>query len=277
MSIKVTREQVSAARIVHALDQAEGRQSDEWIMRLINAKEPAAPTPARSPAHVGRAHYVGDMDLARLSDHDIGHQMQMLITHERRIGEVEEREVEQWWVTGSLDATYPYGDGDDTDVIDVVRVNLVRFSLGNPLVWTLLDGLDGDLAVVGSAVLDFDTGDLAEAVAEYAGVGGHLLILHSVVCDARFAGRHIGRWVAAEAIQALSPGIELVAAVAGPLNSNSEGVERAQISAKLRDVWASIGFVELDGDVMVLIPDLMTTYSSLENLRERFGLSAGLK
>lgn len=38
MTIKVTREQVAAARIVHALDRAEGRESDEWILRLINAK-----------------------------------------------------------------------------------------------------------------------------------------------------------------------------------------------------------------------------------------------
>lgn len=44
MSIKVTREQVSAARILHALDQAEGRKSDEWVMRLINAKESLSPT-----------------------------------------------------------------------------------------------------------------------------------------------------------------------------------------------------------------------------------------
>lgn len=39
MSIKVTREQVAAARIVHALDQAEGRQSDRWIQRLLQAKK----------------------------------------------------------------------------------------------------------------------------------------------------------------------------------------------------------------------------------------------
>lgn len=43
MRIKVTREQVAAARIVHALDLAEGRESDEWVIRLINAKEPTSP------------------------------------------------------------------------------------------------------------------------------------------------------------------------------------------------------------------------------------------
>lgn len=41
MSIMVTREQVAAARIVRALDQAECRESDEWIERLTRAKEPA--------------------------------------------------------------------------------------------------------------------------------------------------------------------------------------------------------------------------------------------
>ncbi|MDN5746807.1 MAG: hypothetical protein L0H31_17075 [Nocardioidaceae bacterium] len=39
MSIKVTQEQVAAARIVYALDQAEGRQSDEWITRLVRAEK----------------------------------------------------------------------------------------------------------------------------------------------------------------------------------------------------------------------------------------------
>lgn len=36
-TIKVTRQQVAAARIVSALDQAEGRESDEWIQRLTQA------------------------------------------------------------------------------------------------------------------------------------------------------------------------------------------------------------------------------------------------
>lgn len=39
MSIKVTREQVAAARIVYALDQAEGRKSDDWITRLVRAEK----------------------------------------------------------------------------------------------------------------------------------------------------------------------------------------------------------------------------------------------
>lgn len=36
-TIKVTRQQVAAARIVSALDQAEGRESDEWTQRLTQA------------------------------------------------------------------------------------------------------------------------------------------------------------------------------------------------------------------------------------------------
>lgn len=39
MTIKVTREQVAAAKIVQALDNAEGRQSDEWITRLVSAEK----------------------------------------------------------------------------------------------------------------------------------------------------------------------------------------------------------------------------------------------
>lgn len=39
MTIKVTREQVEAAKVVQALDKAEGRESDEWITRLVSAEE----------------------------------------------------------------------------------------------------------------------------------------------------------------------------------------------------------------------------------------------
>lgn len=38
-TIKVTRQQVAAARIVRALDQVEGRQSDEWVQRLTQAEQ----------------------------------------------------------------------------------------------------------------------------------------------------------------------------------------------------------------------------------------------
>lgn len=53
MSIKVTREQVAAAKIVHALDKAEGRKSDEWITRLVSAEKrtPTAGPSGRSQDH----------------------------------------------------------------------------------------------------------------------------------------------------------------------------------------------------------------------------------
>lgn len=70
----------------------------------------------------------------------------------------------------------------------------------------------------------------------------------------------------------MSPGIEFVAALAAPLDS-AEGAERVAASAKLRDVWASIGFVEVEDGVMVLNPGLKTTYAHLEELRERFGVA----
>lgn len=42
MTIKVTPDQVDNAKLLMALDKADGRDSEEWIVRLANAK-PAPP------------------------------------------------------------------------------------------------------------------------------------------------------------------------------------------------------------------------------------------
>lgn len=101
-------------------------------------------------------------------------------------------------------------------------------------------------------------------------MGNRILILNSVVCDKRFAGRQIGRWVAAEAIESLRADVALVAALAGPLD-DSKGVERSRREARLRDVWASLGFVDIGDNVMVLNPALRSSHEALVTLRERFG------
>ena len=37
-TIKVTQDQVDNARLLMALDRADGRQSEEWIIRLASAR-----------------------------------------------------------------------------------------------------------------------------------------------------------------------------------------------------------------------------------------------
>lgn len=39
MTIKVTPDQVDNAKLLVALDKARGRASEEWIVRLANAKQ----------------------------------------------------------------------------------------------------------------------------------------------------------------------------------------------------------------------------------------------
>lgn len=208
------------------------------------------------------------------NDHWLGTNLDMRLTHRRLIGEVEERQVEQWWATGTIDAT---GLEDvDEEEIDVVRAHVVRCPLGNPILWSILDGLAADLEAVGSVVLDPDTGELSEAVTEHAGIGSNLVILNSVICDKRFAGRQIGRWVAAEALETLDLGAKLEATIAVPLGSDLEGVAWTKASARLAKIWSSIGFVPVGNHVMVRNPDLATSYTGLERLREHFGVPTGL-
>lgn len=63
--------------------------------------------------------------------------------------------------------------------------------------------------------------------------------------------------------------------MAAPLGSDLEGIARAKVCARLAQVWSSIGFMPVRNDVMVRNPDLMTNYTGLGELRERFGAPAG--
>lgn len=51
MTLKVTPDQVDNAKLLMALDKADGRKSEKWIVRLANAKPaaPAGPTGAARP------------------------------------------------------------------------------------------------------------------------------------------------------------------------------------------------------------------------------------
>lgn len=197
--------------------------------------------------------------------------MELRLEHRRDLSEPEDSLVEQWWATGVLVPTDEDGEPLEPEV-PVVHVRLVRCQLGSPSLWMTLDGMEADLGAIGSVVLDPDTGDTAEGLIEFCGIGSHLLIVDSVVCDERFAKRQIGRWIAAEAIEAMSPGIEIVAAIAAPMDG-SRGVARERASAKLRDVWSSVGFVRVSDEVVVLNPGLKATHNHLVRLREQFGLS----
>lgn len=229
-------------------------------------------SPAMRPWVVPGRGYVVDMeDLKELSDHGIGRCMELRLEHRRDLSDPDDSLVQQWWATGVLVPTD--GDGEPLEPeVPVVDVRLVRCQLGDPSLWMTLDGLEADLGAIGSVVLDPDTGDTAEDLIEFSGIGSHLLIVDSVVCDERFAKRQVGRWIAAEAIEAMSPGVEIVAAIAAPMDG-STGAARDRACDKLRDVWSSIGFERVSHEVMVLNSGLKSTHAHLVRLREKFGLS----
>lgn len=136
-----------------------------------------------------------DMNPTQFSDHEVGGLMELRVRQHRDLSDPDSSVVENWQAIGVLVTTTV--DGDIQEEESVVEVHLVRCPLGTPGLWELLDGISGDLAAVCSGVLDFDTCDPTDAVAELGGIGSHFLILNSVVCDKRFSGRQIGRWVAA--------------------------------------------------------------------------------
>lgn len=210
-------------------------------------------------------------DLTELSDLGIGHCMELRLEHRRDLSEPDDSLVQQWWATGVLVPTDDDGEPLEPEV-PVVHVRLVRCQLGDPSLWMTLDAMEADLGAIGSVVLDPDSRETAEGLEEFCGIGSHLLIVDSVVCEERFAKRQIGRWIAAEAIEAMSPGVEVVAAIAAPMDGSS-GAVRDGACAKLRNVWSSIGFERVSREIMVLNPGLKSTHAHLVRLREKFGLS----
>ena len=49
MTIRVTRDQVDNAKLLMALDRADGRESEEWIVRLAGASAALGETPGAVP------------------------------------------------------------------------------------------------------------------------------------------------------------------------------------------------------------------------------------
>lgn len=215
------------------------------------------------------------MDSIELTNHELGRGMELRLEHRRALSDETDALVENWWVTGVL--VGPDEDpGPDEAQLEVVQARLVRCPLGRPDLLMTLDGMEADLGAVGYAVLD-DTGDIREDLSSVSGIGSYLLIVDSVTVDKRFAGREVGRWIVAEAVSALNAGVALAAAIAAPLDG-SQGAAREHACEKLRAVWSSIGFVDVDttgsDSVLVLNPELKTTYARLQRLRNRFGVAA---
>lgn len=208
-------------------------------------------------------------DAMDLQDVEIGNRTEIRLTQRRFPGDQPQPTVEQWQATGILIFT---GDTDGVDAdVDVVRVEMVRCPLGDPDMSETLDALHVDLGDIGIAVLDGETGYASAAVDKLSGAGGYMLIVHTVTSSPRFAGRGMRRWVVAEAIQAMKPGIAFVATLAEALN-HPKGESSAEARRKRREAWGSIGFVHVKDDVMVLNPDLSNPVERMKDLRERFGL-----
>ncbi len=49
MTIRVTRDQVDNAKLLMALDRADGRECDEWIVRLAGASTAVGEAPSALP------------------------------------------------------------------------------------------------------------------------------------------------------------------------------------------------------------------------------------
>jgi GNAT superfamily N-acetyltransferase len=184
----------------------------------------------------------------------------------------DEPAVQSWHVQAVVRHWDEPNDNGDPRTENVVSMHIVKGSLVDGDLWNQLDALEGDLEAVGSSVLE--DGDLREEVLDLCqgGAGGaNLMILNSVIADARWRGYGVGAFLAGEAIQALADDCGCVATYPAPLDRTTDD-QREKAISKLARVWESIGFQRLDDDVMVLDPSSIRLGEALARMRHNFGL-----
>ncbi|AMM31667.1 hypothetical protein SA2016_0982 [Sinomonas atrocyanea] len=186
------------------------------------------------------------MDLSTGADGGLGARLRLDLALRRSRGPQADRSVEQWT------AALVLGDDDGMDPEILGHAAIVRCVLGLPEMAEMLDGEDAGLGTAAAAVLDPCTGEPALPLQKsLLGQGDRFLVLDSVEFEPGWRRRGIGRWFAAEALAALAPGAMFAAAIAAPMD-DTEGLERKRAEAKLRRVWADLGFEPLSRGVMVL-------------------------
>ncbi|MFJ3841764.1 hypothetical protein ACIPY6_40540 [Streptomyces sp. NPDC090054] len=150
--------------------------------------------------------------------------------------------------------------------VPVGRMSFVRVRMFGPdHPWHAMDEYTGDLAHIGLAVLDRDSGEWAPEFEEaLANPVGDLLVMDRVVLEPAWRGFGLGPVLAGTAIRRLSDGC--VASVCQPAPADGRKLSktgRREAEVKLAETWSRIGFIPFRNDTYFLDCHLKRTQDLL--------------
>jgi hypothetical protein len=168
----------------------------------------------------------------------------------------------------AVTAIMELADSADDEKFDVWvgRGHFVLCELGQPEIWSELDGREADLSLVGSVVLNPQTGELAEELDDIIqGLGSNFLIVNHVEVRPELRGMSFGLLGTGLVVQHLS-GMAVCAALY-PKGPGAETVaDRATGHKALSHHWSRLGFVRFQDDVCVLDLGLVTLDQAMAQL-----------
>lgn len=191
----------------------------------------------------------------------------------RHILRKDDDEVECWEV--SADVHEDDQDGEPHVISHVGDFLIYVFDPYEAPGWKLIiDGLvDGGEQIVKAIGEPGRSAPLREEVEDMLDpFGSAYLVLASARLMPEWRGRGLGAFLAGAAIQTLGRGCRGAFLVPGSLPSEPTPADRDLATQKLRQVWASLGFVPLTEDVYVLNLGLRTFEENMTKLQQSLGL-----
>jgi GNAT superfamily N-acetyltransferase len=187
--------------------------------------------------------------------------IELRLSTSRRLGRGHPRGIERW----TAEARTP---DDRVGELQVLMIDLTQCR--DP--WGALDSSNDDLAHIGDAVFDSNTGHLAESLdSALERIGHRVLILDRVELSPQWQGHNVAALLAAETIDELRTGVRAALCLPAPLerraDESDEDYERSV--ERMKGVWSQVGFRSFRSGVWLLEPYRRTLDENLARLRAR--------
>jgi GNAT superfamily N-acetyltransferase len=194
------------------------------------------------------------------------HYIELTYRHRHYWSDTPSDAVERWHIS----ADFEDPEGDETlHVGDFEVISVDLYETDDPI--GLLDGEEGDLGMIATAVFDLDSGELREDLDEFLEpMGERLLILNAARLAPEWRGFGLGALLTGAVLQKLSGGARGAVCYPAPFGgSKLDQLTRKRAVKALQRVWEQLGFEHFREGVYVLDLHSVALRESIEALTER--------